>query len=211
MREQHVFDNENLLKILPFYKVLIDFMEKPKIKKLTNVELLNELTFYNNLCVKEIAEAFKRYATSFEIEIVDKKDARIQLYSSKICIKDLFKVLLYEMKGFKYQITLHVTLKKAKLNDKVEYAKVYFNSFIKIVINENFESNIDKSIEEILYRLYNWINEGSGWITELINSQYLNVSKYIPLLGSSFFELPKELNNPKKGLINLRNDDNKCF
>ena len=26
-----------------------------------------------------------------------------------------------------------------------------------------------------------------------------------------FFELPKEVNNPKKGLINIRNKDNKCF
>ena len=62
MRGQHVFDNEKLLKILPFYNVLIDFMERPKVKKLSNVELLNEIPFYNNLLIKEIAEAFKRYA-----------------------------------------------------------------------------------------------------------------------------------------------------
>ena len=112
MREQRVFDNEKLLKILPFYNVLINFMEKPKIKKLTNAELLNESLFYNNLRVKEIAEAFKRYAKSFKIEIVDKKDASVQLYSRKMCIRDLFKVLLHEMKGFKYQITLYIILKK---------------------------------------------------------------------------------------------------
>ena len=78
-------------------------------KSLRYVKLLNELPFYNNLRVKEIAEAFKRYAKSFKIEIIDKKDARIQLYSSKLCIQDFFKVLLYKMKGFKYQITLYVT------------------------------------------------------------------------------------------------------
>ena len=83
---------KKLLKILPFYNILIDFMEKPKVKKLTNVELLNELPFYNSLRVKEIAEAFKRYAKSFKIEIVDKKDASIQLYLSRMCIQDLFKV-----------------------------------------------------------------------------------------------------------------------
>ena len=43
--------------------------------------------------------------------------------------------------------------------------------------------------------------------TELINSKYLN----IPLFGGTLFELPKELNNPKKGLINLRNNDDKSF
>ena len=115
------------------------------------------------------------------------------------------------MKEFKYQITLHVTLKKNKLDNNVEYAGVYLNSFIKIVINDNFNDGIDKSFEEILYRLDNWINEGSGWIIELINSQYLNISTYIPLLASIFFELPQELNNPKRGLINLRNNDHKCF
>ena len=41
MIETNVLDNINLLKILPFYNILIDFMEKPKVKKLTNVELLN--------------------------------------------------------------------------------------------------------------------------------------------------------------------------
>ena len=79
------------------------------------------------------------------------------------------------------------------------------------MINENFDNSIDKSFEEILYRLDNWINEGSGWIVELINSQYFNICNYIPLFGGTFFELPKELDNPKKGLINLRNKDNKCF
>ena len=90
--------------------VLIDFMKRSKIKKLTNVELLNELRFYSGFNVKEIAEAFKRYTKGYNIEIVDKKDPMVKLYSSKLCIKDLFKVLLHEIKGFKYQITLHVFL-----------------------------------------------------------------------------------------------------
>ena len=42
--------------------------------------------------------------------IVDKKDPIIKLYLSKLCIKDLFKILLHKIKGFKYQITLHVFL-----------------------------------------------------------------------------------------------------
>ena len=44
-------DSKSLLKTLPFYNVLINFMEQPKIKKLTNVELLNELPFYDSLNV----------------------------------------------------------------------------------------------------------------------------------------------------------------
>ena len=48
-----------------------------------------------------MSEAFKRYGKSFNIEIVDKKDPLTQLYLSKSCIGDLFKVLLCEMEGFK--------------------------------------------------------------------------------------------------------------
>ena len=56
-----------------------------------------------------------------------------------------------------------------------------------------------------------WINEGSGWIVESIESQYINISTYRPLLGSSYMNLPIELRNPRKGLINIKNKDQKCF
>ena len=56
-----------------------------------------------------------------------------------------------------------------------------------------------------------WINNGSGWIIELIESQYINISTYRPLSGSSYIDLPVELKNPRKGLINIKNKDKKCF
>ena len=38
------------------------------------------------------------------------------------------------------------------------------------------------------------------------------VSKYNLLSGSSHIKLPKELDHPEKGLINIQNiDDNECF
>ena len=203
--------NKNVLKVLLFYNILIDFMKQPKVKKLTNVELLNELPFYSSLGFKEVSEAFKRYAKSFNIEIINREDPLAQLYSSKSCIKDLFKVLLCEMKGFKYQVTMNATLRKQKINGDTKYANVYFNSFVKIVINYDFEHLINKSFDEILYRIDNWINDGSGWMIDLINSEYLNISVYVPVLGSNFIELPSELNHPKKGLINIRNNDDKRF
>ena len=63
----------------------------------------------------------------------------------------------------------------------------------------------------MIYRLEVWISHGSGWIVEEIVSQFLNVSPYLPLSGSNYIELPSELKHPMKGLINIKNDDNKCF
>ena len=56
-----------------------------------------------------------------------------------------------------------------------------------------------------------WINDGSGWIIELIESQYINISTYRSLSGSSYIYLLVELKSPKKGLINIKNKDEKCF
>ena len=35
-----------------------------------------------------------------------------------------------------------------------------------------------------------WINEGSGWIVELIESQYINIATYKLLSGSAYEKLP---------------------
>ena len=55
------------------------------------------------------------------------------------------------------------------------------------------------------------MNEGSGWIIESIEARYVNISIYIPLIGSKYIELSDKLKNPMKGLINIKNNDNKCF
>ena len=39
-------DESEIFKILPFYDI---YIEKPKVKKLTNVQLLKELPFYDEL------------------------------------------------------------------------------------------------------------------------------------------------------------------
>ena len=100
-------------------------------------------------------------------------------------------------------------LKKYKSNGEIEFAPVYFNSSAKLVINHRYKLN--KSFQEILYRIDAWINKGSGWIIESIELQYINISAYKPLVGSSYIDLPIELRSPRKGLINIKNNDQKCF
>ena len=100
-------------------------------------------------------------------------------------------------------------LKKYKLTGEIEYRPVCFNSTTKAVINHIF--NLENHFQEILYRIDNWINEGSGWIVELIESQYIEISIYRPLSESSYVKLPVELRSPKKGLINIKNNDQKCL
>ena len=80
----------------------------------------------------------------------------VQLKASKSSIRDLFKDLLDEIKGFKYQLTAKVLLRKHKINGDIEFAPVYFNSTTKTVTNSKYD--LDKSFQEILYRIDNWNN-----------------------------------------------------
>ena len=88
---------------------------------------------------------------SYRFELVEKEDPLIQLETSKSSIKYLFNDLLDEKKGFKYQITLKVELKKHKPKKEIQFSSVYFNSTTKTVINHNFD--LDKCFQEILYRI----------------------------------------------------------
>ena len=65
-------------KELPFHNVSI---EKPKIKRLSDINLLAELPFYERLRVIKTDQVFSGYARSYKVEIVKKK--KILLYNYK--------------------------------------------------------------------------------------------------------------------------------
>ena len=143
-----VLSKIDYFKELPFYNEPI---ENPKIKHLSDINFLAELPFYERLSVIKTDQAFSGYARSYKVEIVEKKDPVVQLKASKSSIKNLFSDLINEIKGFKYQITVKVLLKKYKPNREIEFAPVYFNSVAKLIINHRYRLN--KSFQEILYRI----------------------------------------------------------
>ena len=120
----------------------------------------------------------------------------------------MFNDLLDETKGFKYQITLKSELRKYK-DTEIEFSLVYFNSTIKMVINHKFD--LEKSFQDILYRIDNWINEGAGWIVESIKSHYINISPYRPLIGSSYVKLPVVFKKSKKSTTQHQKQRSKMF
>ena len=103
-----ILSNINYFKELPFFNAPI---EKPKINRLKNVDLLAELPFYEKLSITKTNQAFKGYAMSYRVKLVEKKDPIVQLETSKLTIKDLFSNLFGEINSFKYQITVKIVLK----------------------------------------------------------------------------------------------------
>ena len=92
-------DSVDYFKELRFYNKPI---EKPKVKRLKNIDRLAELPFYEQLSVIKTNQAFKGYSMSYKLEIIERKNPIVQLKASKSSIKDLFNDLLNETKGFKY-------------------------------------------------------------------------------------------------------------
>ena len=64
-----------------------------------------------------------------------------------------------------------------------------------------------------LYQTYkNFLGKGSLWIIDSVIEHNISISKYNPLSDSSYIELPKELDYPRKRSINIKNiDDHECF
>ena len=62
----HWYANK-IFQLLPFYG---SYIEKLKVKKLNNVQLLRELPFYHELIIVKNKIVFSGYARSYKIEIV---------------------------------------------------------------------------------------------------------------------------------------------
>ena len=115
------------------------------------------------------------------------------------------------MKGLKFVETLRVTSEKQIGREEKTIKSAYFNSIAQTIINKTqIEQALNLSKQQILNKIAQWISEGSGWSIQIVDSHHLNIVKYEPIKGNSYIQLPNELCNSSKGLINLKNNDNEC-
>ena len=154
--------------------------------------------------------AHQYYAEIYNVEIADRMSLDDSLFLAKRSINDLFKDLLREKRGFKYNLEIIVTLKRSNnAINRFHIEKVYIKTHAITVTNQRF--NLNSAYEELKHRLDIWTGQGSGWIIDKIEEINIGISNYDPLTGSSYIQLPPELNNSMKELINIKNKDNECF
>ena len=167
--------------------------------------------------IKELNHALKGHAKSYEIELQDNLNPLSHFTKTKALVESHLENLLKDMKGFKFIETLEVTFEKDTINSNTGkhvgiYKTAFFNGKAKPITKPNdIEPELNMSRQEILNVIDKWVSEGSGWVIDQIDSHYINVTTYRPLHGSSYIELPTELRNPEKGLINIKNEDDECF
>ena len=86
-----------------------------------------------------------------------------------------------------------------------------FHSDIEINIAEKDKNKLlDKMIARIEEVLANFQQSGSNWVFQEIIRLEIHFANWQPLGGSTFIPLPAKLKN-KKGVINIKNEDNQCF
>ena len=167
--------------------------------------------------IKELNKALKGHAKSYGIELLDNLNLLNHFTKTRALVESHLENLLKDMKGFKFIETLEVTFEKDTIDSKTGkclsiYKTAFFNGKAKTITKANdIEHKLSMFRQEILNVIDKWVSEGSRWVIDQIDSHYINVTTYTPLHGSSYIELPTELKNPKKGLINIKNKDDECF
>ena len=118
-----------------------------------------------------------------------------------------------QLEGFKFVTTLFLVFKMIESDDKTKYDTFHLHSKAKKKIDESDIDNVLKSIyTTIISNMQAFLGKGGGWIIDSVVNHNINISKYNTLAGSRYIKLPRELDNARKGLINIQNiDDNECF
>ena len=115
--------------------------------------------------------------------------------------------------NIKARLYLNCLMKRLDIDGFTTIRKFAFHSIGEKIIteatdpNEIYQEMIDE-IEEEIQKIEQ--AEGSGWVFLEVENATLHISIWNPLNAGSYIDLPKELKN-KKALINMKNEDNKCF
>ena len=100
----------------------------------------------NKVKITKRSHAFKRYESSYNVEILNFLNPGLQLKDTESAIKNKLIDLLSELKGSELATTIVLEFKKIESDDKTQYSTFYLNSKAKANINESDIDNVFESI-----------------------------------------------------------------
>ena len=199
LKKPKELSNKQLSDILPFPPE-----RKKRAKRLTKYQILrNELPFFDDVGILRKQYAFRNYAGTYEVEVMDSISLGDSSFSAKRSIIDFFRDLLEEKRGFKYVLSTRVTFKKwNNATNTYDIDTIYRNSDPITVINKRF--NLATVYETLKHRLNFYSDEGSGWIIDKREDIWINIANYDPLVGSSYFPLPPEVSKKVSLILKIK-------
>ena len=110
----------------------------------------------------------------------------------------------------KFHLVFMITFSKIK-DDEVVYATQHFNAGTQSILDEGeLEEKIDFSMQEVVRRVEEFVQLGSGWVYEETSKIDLSVFKYRPQRGGKYIRLEPWIKK-KLVVVNIKNNDDKCF
>jgi len=113
--------------------------------------------------------------------------------------------------GVKWYINIGVEFSKINSDGIIQTTISHFNGKNRILHDDSdIESNFRESMAKVLSSLNTYQRKGSNWVISKVVDIKLHVSKYKAISGTTFISTPTELGK-KHAIINVQNNDNKCF
>ena len=154
---------------------------------------------------KEVS-AFNNYINQYVIDGSDMYDGLSFLREAKASIINV----LESNRGIKAILYFNCVMSKEGSEGTIK-KNFYFHSAIKLILeNTDVEEVFNEMVDEIEALIQSAEGEGSGWVLESIIDIKLYTAEWNPLNAGSYMELPEYLKN-KKAIINMKNQDDKCF
>ena len=123
-----------------------------------------------------------------------------------------------EENNIKWYVNMHCVFKKPQKDavtgaptDDFDTEDVYQASKTYVVMTpEEIDDAIPEVFQTISAKFQEFQREGSGWTLDYVSKVEVYTATYDPLMGSSYIPLPLDLIDIKS-ILNIRNNDNKCF
>ena len=118
---------------------------------------------------------------------------------------------LLRHKGIKWYLSLKVKYSKTNnAGEEVTTEPIFRSKNVATTNHDEVDEQLARAFQQLYKAQEEFQREGSGWNLQEIILFEINTAKYQPLMGSSYIPLPNYLAT-KKAVINIKNEDQKCF
>ena len=169
-----------------------------------------------------------------KVQDVEKDDSALQnaveKYSLDLSEKkqggdDIFEVLsngIYYFKdtilnqqrtknAIKFYVSLHINFHLSIDHTFITDPPIVLNTMVfEVLDSTNLNETLDNVYDVLVNKMDSFCKKGSGWTLHQLLKLEVHILEYQPLTASTYFKIPKEIED-KKAVINVQNDDNRCF
>ncbi|KAK3921390.1 putative DNA polymerase [Frankliniella fusca] len=145
------------------------------------------------------------------LEITDLYDLQLTLLKNEQEIHRMVLKDLKDLRRVKWYLSAFIRCQMPAEEDPGNAVRYMRCTPLLTLREDELSGQVGEAILGVINSFDKAQGEGSQILFEKVERIEIRVAKYSPLKGSSYLPLPENFKNPKKGLINIQNRDNKCF